>query len=163
MAQLLTGRASVIADRQVELLTPFIGNAGFCTPAIQGVVYGDQDKIPAAPYVCIEPNTKDRDWPPTPTDMTDIILETYIYIYHADVASGNQTTRRECDKVAETIEEYFNVNHRQLRNAAGDDLVIYGYVIKNESGTANKGQRTMLRVARLTWRGRSKLRLTQAQ
>lgn len=162
MAQVLTGRGSVIANRQVALLTSLIDDTNFSTPAITGVMYGDQDKIPSSPFVCVEPSDKVREWPPTPTDMTEIVLETYIYIYHANLVGGNQQTRLECDQVAEAVEEYFNVNHRQLRNAAGDDLVIYGYVVRNESGQTPK-QGKMIRTSRLTWRGRSKLRLTQAQ
>jgi hypothetical protein len=162
VTQNLTGRGSVVAKRLQNLLIPLIGDDTFCDPAIQGVSYGDQEKIPASPWLCIEPNDKVRDWPPTPTDMTEVQLQCIIFVYHTNVTGGNEQTRYECDVVAEAVEEYFNVNHRQLRDESGNDLVIYSYCIRNESGYTTRN-RTMYRASRITWQARSKMRLTQAQ
>lgn len=163
MAQVLTGRASKVAMRQVTLLRQFIDDTAFFDPPIKGVQYGDQDKLPESPWVCIEPATKTRDWPPTMTDMTEINLETIIYVYYTDSSKSEEERRLLSDQLAETIEEYFNVNHRQLKDEDQNDLVIYGYCINNEAGIALKGGMSMYKAARIIWRGRSKLRLTQAQ
>jgi hypothetical protein len=163
MSQILTARNSVIARRMVDLLEPFIGDSNFFDPPLQGVSYGDQQKIPAVPWVCVEPNDKDRPWDTiTPTDMTEVVLEIYLLCYFATVDKGTQPSRETADQFGETVEEYFNVNHRQMRNADGNDLVIYSFCVKNESGYTQR-QNNLYRSNRITWRGRSKLRLTQAQ
>lgn len=164
MPQLPTARVSVVAKRIQTLLADKVDDPTFFTPAITRVYYGDQDKLPAVPAVCIEPISKVRSWPPTPSDVTQNTLSVAIYIYHAsqDPTSGPEETRYIVDRLAETIEEFLNVNHRQLRDANGNDLVIYSYVVENESGyTYRKG--STYRTARLTWRGLTKTRLTLAQ
>jgi hypothetical protein len=163
MAQVLTARNSVIAARQVALIQAnMVDNTAFFDPPIKGVSYGDQDKIPAYPWVCVEPNDKERMWPPTPTDQTDVILETYIYVYYAVVTQSDPINRQRADELSEAVEEYFNVWQRRLKDANGNDLVVYGYCIKNESGYVRK-ETNRVKSARITWRGRSKLPLTLAQ
>jgi len=162
MAQVLTGRNSVAAARIQTLLTQFVDDAAFFDPPIKGVSYGDQAKLPDSPWVCVEAGTKERIWPPTPTDMTEIVIEVVILVYFSDAELGPDEVRLKTDQLSEAVEEYLNVNHRQLLNADGDALVIYGYVIRNESGYKQFGN-ALYRSARLIWRGRSKLRLTQAQ
>jgi hypothetical protein len=162
MAQVLTGRNSVVALRIKTLFEQFVDDSNFFDPPLKGVSYGDQVKIPDVPWLCIEPSDKTRDWPPTPTDMTEINLEVYLYVYYlGSNVVGTEQVRLTTDQLSEAVEEYLNVNHRQLKSAAGDDLVIYSYVVQNQSGYTQRG--ALYRSARLTWRGRSKLRLTQAQ
>ena len=146
------------------LLEHFVDDDTFFDPPIKGVSYGDQAKLPDAPWICVEAGTKERNWPPTPTDMTEITLEVVILIYYIDNNPdvGVEQVRLTSDELSETVEEYLNVYHRQLLDENGDALVIYGYVVRNESGYTQKGS-AQYRSARLTWRGRSKLRLTQAQ
>lgn len=162
MAQVLTGRNSVAAVRIKELLEPFVGDSNFFDPPIQGVSYGDQNKLPNSPWICVEAGTKDRAWPPTPTDMTEITIEVIILIYFSNAELSNDEVRLKTDQLSEAVEEYLNVNHRQLNDKDGNALVIYGYVLRNESGYKQFGN-ALYKSARLTWRGRSKLRLTQAQ
>lgn len=160
--QVLTGRNSVVAVRIKNLLTPFVNDSVFFDPPIKGVSYGDQNKIPDSPWICVEAGTKDRDWPPTPGDMTDITLEVLILVYFSDANLSNDEVRLKTDQLSEAVEEYLNVNHRQLLDVDGNALVIYSYVLRNESGYKQFGN-ALYRSARLTWRARSKLRLTQAQ
>jgi len=159
----LTARASVVAARMVELLTAYIDDTAFNDPPIRGVCYGDQDKLPITPWVCVEPNDKIRDWPPTPTDMTEVTIEVQMLLYYSDGDKSEEERRKITDRLAETIEEYFNVNHRQLTDAYGNQLVIYGYCVSVESAVAQKGLNSLYKAVRIIWRGRSKLRLTQAQ
>lgn len=162
MAQVLTGRNSVAAVRIYDLLKQFVGDTNFSNPPIRGISYGDQNKVPESPWICVEAGTKRRDWPPTATDVTEISLEVMIMIYHTDADLGNEAVRLQADQLSEAVEEYLNVNHRQLLDANGDALVIYSYVVQNESGYKQMGN-ALYKSARLTWRGRSKLRLTLAQ
>jgi hypothetical protein len=94
--------------------------------------------------------------------MTEVTLETYLYVYYGVLTQNDPTNRQRADELSEAVEEYFNVNHRQLRDANGNDLVIYCYCIRNESGYTRK-ETNRIKSARITWRGRSKLRLTLAQ
>lgn len=162
MPQLHTSRTSTLADRVVTLLEAKIGDISFSDPAIAGVSYGDQEKIPLVPWICVEPANKTRSWPPTPSDVTEIVHEILIYIYHANLTDGVEQSRREVDRLGEAVEELFNISHRHLRDVNGNDMVIYGYVVNNEAGLAARGN-TRFRAARLTWRGLCKLRLTLAQ
>jgi hypothetical protein len=162
MAQVLTARNSKVAVRIQQLLTAFVNDTAFFDPPVKGVSYGDQVKVPDAPWICVEAGTKERDWPPTMTDMTEISLEVLILIYYTDANLGADEVRLKTDQLSEAVEEYLNVNHRQLLDVDGNALVIYGYVLRNESGYKQFGN-ALYRSARLTWRGRSKLRLTQAQ
>jgi hypothetical protein len=160
--QVLTGRNSVVAVRIKDLLAQFVDDANFFDPQIKGVSYGDQQKVPDSPWLCVEAGTKERTWPPTATDQTEITLEVIILVYYTDANLGNDEVRLKTDQLSEAVEEYLNVNHRQLLDVDGNALVIYSYVLRNESGYKQMGN-ALYRSARLTWRARSKLRLTQAQ
>src|SRR5215207_7024532 len=92
MAQILTGRNSVVAQRMVELLQAKIGDSNFFDPPLRGVSYGDQEKVPDVPWVCVEPNDKDREWPPQSTDVTVIQLEVVLLCYFTS-EKGSEYTR----------------------------------------------------------------------
>src|SRR5687767_4115970 len=130
MAQALTARVTVAARRIEALLAVKIQDESFSSPAIQGVCYGDQFLIPSVPWICVEPSPKSRQWPPTPTDMTENTLEVGIYVYYMNSELGASGSRLFVDELAEDVEFFLNANHRRLQNAAGDDLVIYSYVYR---------------------------------
>jgi hypothetical protein len=75
---------------------------------------------------------------------------------------GEEFSRQRADELAEAVEEYFNINHYQMQDADGNDLVIFGMCIRNESGYARKDN-GYYKSARITWRGRSKLQLLVAR
>jgi hypothetical protein len=158
MPQALTAKATVLAERILVLLGEKVQDEGFFSPAIRGVSYGDQLRIPEVPWVCVEPTEKDRQWPPTPTAMTQNNLEVGIYVYFMDAVAGVEATRRTTDQLAEKIEDFLNVNHRQMRDADDNDLVIYSYVFRNQSGYANKGAKLHW-TSLLTWRALTKTSL----
>jgi hypothetical protein len=152
MPQTPTARTSVVASRIKALLEQFKDDDTFFDPPIKGVSYGDQEKIPQVPWVCIEPADKNRTWPPTASDVTEVDHEVIIYVYHTS-NTGVESLRLTVDQLSEAIEEYLNINHRHLQDADGNDLIIYGYCVRIEHGYTVRAN-TMYRSARITWRGK---------
>jgi hypothetical protein len=126
------------------------------TLAPTAVFFGDQDRIPSTPAVCVEPGEKNRTLNGA-GQMTDNEFEIYILVYHNKV-QGNETTRRECDILAYEIEKYLHTD-LQLLVGGSDPRLIHGFVRSNESGYTFK-QNTLYRSARLTYYGRNKTSLT---
>lgn len=160
---MLTSKLSVVGQRLHTLLEAKIGDTGFIDPAIQGVSYGDQIKVPRVPWVCVDASSLQRQWPPTATDMTQNTLEADIFIYHMNGADGLEQAKIEADLVGEAIMDFININHRTLKDALGNDLVIYSYVHQMESGFTRRDENTLYRAVRLGWRGLSKTQLRTAQ
>lgn len=117
---------------------------------IKQVLYGDQDKVPVSPLICVEPNTKPRSFNGVPR-RTEINFEAYVIIYFGSL-SDTQTIRRQCDLIAEAVEARLH-----SRPTCGN-LVISSLVSNLESGVANKGG-TLMRATRLTWTAKSQIML----
>lgn len=111
-------------------------NASKDTLGLLDVFYGDQVKIPRAPTVCVESNTKARELDGVPR-ATRVNLSTYILVYHADLTQSIQTTRAEAEDLSETIETFL---HDASRYTMGD-LVIHHMVTDVEYGYATRGGR----------------------
>ena len=126
-------------------------NPAFMTAnGIQQVIYGDQDKIPVVPMICVEPSSKRRDISGLPR-KTVIDFEAYILIYHGGL-QDTQLSRAQCDLLAEAVEA------RLHTFPACGGLVITSLVSNLESGVANKGG-NFIRATRLTWTARSQVML----
>lgn len=162
MTQLLTARTSVVAARIKDVIAARIDDVSLIDPPIRGVSYGDQMKVPETPWVCVEPSTKNRQWPPTATYMTEIDHEVTIFVYHTNLVDGVEVARLECDQVTEALEEYLNINFGKLPDAGGNELVVYGYVVTNEHGYSSKNG-NLYHAGRMTWRGKVKVPLRVAQ
>jgi hypothetical protein len=155
-----TARATVVAQRIQTLLSEKVADVTFFDPPIRAVYYGDQDKIPYSPTLCVEAGIKRRSWPPVPTLRTENNLEVTVITYHARIGDGQQT-RLEADRLSEAVEEFLNIYHYRLLDASGSDLVIHGHVVENEPGYVRRGN-TLFHAARLTWRGITKTQITVA-
>lgn len=151
--------ASIVAIADL-LVTKIAGNAtNFIIPFTDAdVYYGDQDRIPRTPSVCVEPGNKDRALAGAP-NMTQNEFTVYILIYH-NRAQDIQLTRRETDQLAYDIELYIHQD-LQLKNGGSTPNVIHGFVTANESGYATKNG-TLYRAARLTYHGMNKTSLPLA-
>ena len=122
---------------------------------VQDVFFGDQDRLPRTPAVCIEPSTKSRTLAGAP-NMTLNEFEIFFLVYHLAV-QGNQITRKEVDHLAYQIEFLFHQD-LQLKNGGATPNLIHGYVRSHESGYVYKGN-TLYRTARLTYIGTNKTSL----
>lgn len=161
----LTARTSTIASRFYRIFKDSVeGNEalfGSEVPTIQAVYYGDQDKVPVSPAICIEPGVKNRQWPATPTLMTQNTFEIHFLLYHVRMDSSNEETKQAADLLADLVEEYLNIQHVRLKDADGNDLVIHGHVVNNDPGYITRGT-SRWHASHLTWRGLSKTQLTVA-
>jgi hypothetical protein len=147
------GDITVVAKR-IETIVD-AAKATFRVPVLD-VWYGDQDRIPRTPAICIEPNEKNRTLAGLP-NMTENEFQIYIMVYH-NKAQDNQNTRLECDQVAFDVEKLL---HQDLQLTAGnpsDPMMIHGFVRSNESGYTFKAG-TLYRSARLSWFGKNKTSL----
>lgn len=142
----------VLADACVTKVQGVAGTFG-----IEGVSYGDQDRIPKTPWVCIEPSEKTRELSGVP-NMTTNEFEIFIIIYHNQVQDMS-VTRREVDQLAYQIEKTFHQD-LQLKNGGPDPRVIHGFINRMESGYAQKGS-TLYRATRLTYFGKNKTSLPE--
>lgn len=113
---------------------------------ISDVFYGDQERIPRTPAVCIEPGEKTRDLNGAPRRvMTEVT--TYILIYHNPVTS-TETIREQDDNLAEAVEALIHADP-QFRDADGNAQVIDSLVSRIESGYQQK-RGALYRASRLT-------------
>lgn len=109
---------------------------------IKAVYYGDQNKIPVVPAVCVEPTMKSRQLAGAPR-MAENRLEVYVLIYHARLQDV-QVTRKECDEFAEDVERVLHAD------AQLSGTVIHSMVEALESGYAKRSG-TEFRSSRLTF------------
>ena len=150
-----TGNPTVIAQL---LLDKIEAAKNTFNPVVQATFYGDQDRIPVTPTVCVEPNTKTRTLEGAP-NMTLNEYEIFLIVYH-NKAQDNQLTRKEVDELAYQI-EFLLHQDLQLANGGPTPNLIHGYVRSHESGYTYKAN-TLYRTARLTFYGKNKTSLPVA-
>lgn len=104
------------------------------------VFYGDQERLPGYPAVCVEPDVKKADMYGAGR-MTEVNIRIYLLVYHGEIRNL-QTNRRDADRLAEAI--------ANLLNADGtfSGLATHCFVSEAQSGYATK-QNTTLRSTRL--------------
>lgn len=147
---------SIITQLLIDKITT--AAATFDTPVQLPVFYGDQNRIPKTPMVCIEPANKVRTLAGVP-NMTENEYEVLIIVYGNKVQEM-QTTRKQVDHLAFQI-EFLIHQDLQLKNGGPTPNMIHGYVRQSESGYAWKGN-TLYRTNRLTWYGKNKTSLPVA-
>jgi len=151
MPYALTSKASDVAQFVLALIQD--NAASFFDEPIQQVFYGDQDKIPSTPVVCVEVNDKNRTMRGMQKTYT-IEMEIYVIVYHSKVGSP-QDNRLGADIMSEQVEDLLHKDNR----CGG--LVIDSFVTKNESGTAQKAG-SIVRSNRVTFYATSAEQLPQA-
>lgn len=155
-----TARLTVVAKRLQALLLEKVDDTNFYDPPIKKVYYGDQQRIPEVPSICVEPSAKSRSWPPKPNLMTDNTLEVDILVYHSNADKLSEDVKYETDRLGETVEEFINT-FVTLPDAEGSPLVIHGMVVIHEPGYFRR-ENSLFHGSRLLWRGITKTQLTQA-
>ncbi len=102
---------------------------------LKDVFYGDQERIPRTPAVCVEPGTKERELNGAPR-RTLVKITIYLIVYHMQLA-GTQTIRRADDALADDIEAFIH-NDPFLKDEFDQDQVISSLVVRIESGYQQK-------------------------
>lgn len=118
------------------------------------VFYGDQEKIPSTPVVCVEPGYK--------TNLLDlgamarklnIEFNLSFLIYHSFITSP-QENRRGADLLAEAVESM--VHSDKQAGTQPNNLVIHGYCTSVESGYTTKGN-SLLRSCKVMYYAKSQV------
>jgi hypothetical protein len=111
------------------------------------VYYGDQDKFPRTPSICVDPGQRPRTLEGASyRSLNNFVL--YIFVYHAKL-QDNQLTRKEAQQVSEAIEDLLHADP-QLGG-----LVIHSFCTNNESGYSYRNN-TQYRTNRITFEPMSK-------
>jgi hypothetical protein len=141
----LTGNTTVVTQAVVDLLlaNPQLG--------WKEVLYGDIDRIPKTPTICVESGAVELDWPPSPSFWTQHNFTVYAMCYFCKVVEQAQL-KKEADAFAEAVRDVIH------QNKTLNDIVIHGNVTLMEPGIARRGG-AKLRTTRLTIRYISKLRI----
>lgn len=135
-----TPKLSVITQYVYDKLNDNAANLG-----LGGVAYGDQDRIPVNPYVCVEPDNKNADLNGSPRrTMNTFVI--YILVYYSAVGSP-QDNRAEADILADAIEDLFNSDSHMGDAPTG--LVDHCMIASINSGYVKKGN-SLMRSSRLT-------------
>lgn len=164
VVQILTDSILTTAERLYDLAVANAASLGLADGAPPGdtnVWFGDQDLLPRTPALCVEPGTKHRDLAGFP-DMTRGTIDVHMLLYHSRPGGEQQQSRRDCIRFAENVERYFHVNHLNLLNSAGDQIIIHGFFTDIDPGYVYKTG-TLYNAVRMTWTGTTKTSLRNPQ
>jgi len=118
------------------------------------VCYGDQDKIPVTPTLCIESGPTGRSLAGVP-NRTENQLVCYLILYWAKV-QDMQTDKLQGEQCAEAIVRYLDDN-LQLELGGDGGVVIHGFVSEINPGYILRNERkSLMHAVRLTWTGKTK-------
>lgn len=107
---------------------------------LAGVYYGDQERLPSTPSVCIETAKTTRELVAIPRRV-DTMFEVYVIIYHNPVADTT-SVRRDVEELTDAVEALIHT-----KPSLGD-LVIHAFVTTVEHGYVTKNER-VVRASRL--------------
>jgi len=117
---------------------------------VSDVYYGDQEKIPRVPTVCVDTGSKRRELNGAPRRVM-VDMELYVLVYTGAVASLS-ANREQDDLIAEAVETLIHLD-ATMGGLVIDSLVSdieYGYALRNNS---------LFRTARLTVTARDQVQL----
>ncbi len=133
----LTNSPVEIADFLIDLMHSNRKQLGIAENAIY---YGDQEKIPFSPAICIEPDMTVRklDASPRRTEMT---VRIYILLYHGELRNP-EFNRRNADLRTEAVSKIVHENPYM------GGRVIHSYITEVQSGYSTK-QNSVMRTSRM--------------
>lgn len=132
----LTDSTLIIANRMFEIVDEAKAFLG-----ISDVWFGDQQALPRTPSLCVEPGMKKRTLQGVP-NMPLTNIDTIFLLYHSKVDIDQQTTRRDCIKVAEDVELYLHQHCDPLLASNGSQLTIQGMITEADPGYSYKSRST---------------------
>lgn len=142
-----TQDASVVAQAIIDILANPANGLN-----LAGVFYGDQELIPKVPAATVETGPTQRELGGASSPPQTMIMFNILIMLYEGGLRDNQVTKKAVDVRAEATRAVLHANFRL------GGLVIYSLVSSIEPGTAiRKGE--LIRAARLTWQGTTKLLL----
>lgn len=126
---------------QMQLL-----NANATDLGVADVWFTDQNKIPRTPAVCVEPNTKRRDYRGSAiSPLLDVSFENYILVYASRITDVQQNAV-DAVVLAELIEDLIDADNQMQGQMIATLVTLVEYGIANKSGM-------LMRSARITVTG----------
>jgi hypothetical protein len=118
------------------------------------VFYGDQNRVPVTPALCVESGETGRALGGVPNRVENTHT-CYIILYHSPV-DETQTSKLQSEQYAEAVTAFLDTNLTLDLDGDGG-IVIHGFVRNIEPGYSykNKGN-TLMNSVRLTWQGTTK-------
>lgn len=146
---------SEVAQRIFDLINHVTNKANLIT-ADGTLFYGDQDRLPTSPTVCVEagPTVRPMASAAKPGGMVENQHEAYILVYYGSVQS-NQDNKIEAEQLAEGIVAFFDSNVRLEGPAGEEGIVIHGWCTSIDPGYSIK-EGTLWTAVRIVWQGISK-------
>jgi len=141
----LTNSLVAFADAVKALIEANMDDLG-----IEWVFYGDQQKLPGSPVVCVEPDLKTNDLHAAKRQV-EIVLRCQVLVYTSEVTSGEEN-RRNADLLSESIEAVLHLD------PTVGGLCIHSIVDSVTSGYASKAG-TLVKADRIQFSGLSQSRL----
>lgn len=132
----LTDKISTIGQYLFDLL-----DANRVDLGLKGVWYGDQEKIPETPAVCVEMGPKNGELNGVPRRRL-VVIDAYIILYHERI-QDEQENQRQSELKAEQVEDLLH----QDDTLGG--LVIHSMVTTSEPGYVQRGG-AKVKASRLT-------------
>lgn len=117
------------------------------------VFFGDQDRIPRANTICVEPDEKQQELNGVPRRIA-VDVRIYVLVYHNEVRSG-QANLADSLSLAEAVEDLVH----QDPQLGG--LCIHSMVEASKAGYARK-QNGLMRATRITLKISSQVQLPQS-
>lgn len=118
--------------------------------------YGDQNRLPTTPVVCVEAGPTRRTLVGAPL-MVMCEHECYILVYHSKVQS-EETNKLESETIAEGIANELDKNPTLIGPNSEAGIVTNGFCTSIDPGYAVK-EGTLYKAVRITWNGSAKTRL----
>jgi hypothetical protein len=136
----------MLEDVSLSMLTFLEGIKA--TIQVEDVFYGDQELIPRFRALCVEPSEVTRELAGVGAGGQTLNTFTVLmYLYHGPYHNSQQN-RQENEHAAALVQTALHDN----LDLGG--TVIHGFVVRGESGAANRG--SLLAVHRLVWQGINK-------
>jgi len=151
---------SQVAQR-IHLLLNFPANKLALLGPLGSLFYGDQDKLPSTPTVCIEAGPTQRPLGGiAPGGVVENNHECYILVYHSKVQAA-LANKLESETIAEGIVSFLDQNLTLIGPTGEEGIVIHGWCTSIDPGYSIK-EGTLYQAVRITWNGKSKTRLLGA-
>jgi hypothetical protein len=130
---------SQVIDQVVDMLKEWSEDLGV---GEEDIYYGDQERIPRSPTLCVEPAEKSPELYGA-SRMTKMDITCYVLVYHSEIKNVEEN-RRNADRLAERIADLLNEDGTFKGGA------IHCWVSNIASGYATK-QNTTMRASRITF------------
>lgn len=123
------------------------------TLKIKDVYYGDQERIPRNPSVCLETGETSRELNGAPRRVA-VSMTVYLMVYHNALKAGAAGQRRENDMLAKLLQDELHKNeHKDLGG-----LIVHGFCTRAEAGWQQKSD-GLWQATRITYEAQSQVLL----